>query len=232
MLTNNDIIYNITKNILSDCKDKSIDIRLFGSVALLFLCSKNNKNISNFGRMIADIDIIVMPKHVAMLENYFLKQGYEANRQIKMLHGNQRRSFYAENNISIDVFIGNITLCQDISILDRFSLSYPTIPPTDLFLTKIQKISLSEWDVFDINFILEHININDCQYIVELSSKTWNWWKTLNTNISFILEKDISDNNRNLLIVLLDMINSNNKTINWKIRNIIGEKTRWYNDVE
>ena len=230
MVTKNEIIYDLTKNILSDCKENSIDIRLFGSVALLFLDSSKIEFINNCRKEIADIDIIVRPKHTIALENYFIGRGYEANRKIKMLYGNKRRSFCLENNISIDVFIGNITLCQDISILDRFDLSYPTTTPSDLFLTKIQKVNLSESDVFDINFILEY-DI-DFQYIIGLSSKDWNWWKTLTTNIPFLLKKNINDNSKNLLTDLLSKINSNDKTIKWKLRNIIGERKQWHNDVE
>jgi len=237
MVTKNDIICDLTQNILSDCKDNSIDIRLFGSVALLFLDRAKNGLNNKFLREVADIDIIVKPNHIIALENYFLSREYEANRQVKMLYGNSRRSFRLENNISIDIFIGNITLCQDINILDRFNMDYPTIPPSDLFLTKIQKRYLSEKDVsekdvFDINFILEY-GI-DYQYIIKLSSENWNWWKTLTTNIPFFLEKNISENSKNLLINLLSEINSNDKSLNWKwkLRNFIGEKMQWYNDVE
>jgi len=230
MLTNNEVIYNLTKKILSDCKENSIDIRLFGSVALLFLEFEREKNINEFYREIADIDIIVRPNHIEAFESYFINQHYEVNRRIRMLYGNQRRSFRLENGISIDVFIGNITLCQDIFILDRFDLSYPTITPADLFLTKIQKMELSEKDVFDINFILDYINDSDYQYIIDMSSKNWNWWKTFTTNIPELLKKNISDNSRKCLNDLLTGIDSSDKTISWKIRNIIGGK--WYNDVE
>jgi len=230
MITKNEIIYGVTKEILSDCKEKSIDIRLFGSVALLFLDIEKNGLNNKYHRAVADIDIIVRPNHVAALENYFIGRGYEANRQIKMLYGNSRRSFYSENNISIDVFLGNIRLCQDIFILDRFDLTYPTLVPTDLFLTKIQKKDLSEKDVFDINFILEY-DI-DFPYIVGLTSKNWSWWKTLATQIPFLLEKNISENHKNTLNDLLSKINSADKTINWKFRNMIGERMQWYHDVE
>jgi len=230
MITNNEIIYNLTKKILADCKENSIDIRLFGSVALLFLDIEKNGANNKYSRVVADIDIIVKPNHILELEHYFMSKGYESNRQIKMLYGNSRRSFYTENNISIDVFIGNITLCQEISILDRFDLEYPTITPSDLFLSKIQKINLSEKDVFDIDFILGYIN--DFSYIIDLSSKNWNWWKTLTTNIPFLLKMDISENSKNLLTGLLSEINSIDKKINWKLRNIVGGRMRWYNDVE
>jgi hypothetical protein len=230
MITKNEIIYDLTKNILSDCKENHIDIRLFGSVALLFLDRSKIEFFNEYNRVIADIDIIVRPNHIAKLENYFKSRGYATNRQIKMLYGNQRRGFYLENNISIDVFIGNITLCQDIFILDRFNLSYPTITPSDLFLTKIQKKKLSEKDVFDINFILGY-DI-DFPYIIELSSKNWNWWKTLTINIPFLMKNKISENNKTLLTNLLFQIDSSNKTINWKLRSIIRERVQWYNDVE
>ena len=230
MKTKNEIIYDLTKNILADCKENSIDIRLFGSVALLFLDSSRIEFINQYRKGIADIDIIVKPSHIKELENYFMGKGYATNMQIKMLYGNSRRSFRLENNISIDVFIGNITLCQEIAILGRFDLEYPTLTPSDLFLTKIQKVNLSEWDVFDINFILDYKI--DFQYIVELSSKKWNWWKTLTTNIPFLLKENISENNKKLLTELLSEINLIDKKINWKLRSIVGERRQWYNDVE
>ena len=230
MVTKNEIIYDLTKNILADCKANSIDIRLFGSVALLFLDESKIEFITEYRKGIADIDIIVRPEHILKLETYFMNRGYATNSRIKMLYGNQRRSFHTENNISIDVFIGNITLCQDILILDRFDFKYPTITPADLFLTKIQKMNLSEWDVFDIDFILKYVD--DLQYIIDLSSKNWNWWKTLTTNIPFLLKENISEKNKSLLSELLDKIYSSDKTINWKLRNVIGDKGKWYNDVD
>ncbi|MCL2312218.1 MAG: hypothetical protein FWC41_07005 [Firmicutes bacterium] len=226
----NEIIYGVTKEILSDCKEKSIDVRLFGSVALLFLDNSKFELIGNCREEIADIDIIVKPNHIVALENYFISRSYEMNRKIKMLYGNTRRGFYTENNISIDVFIGNITLCQKISILDRFYFCYPTLTPTDLFLTKIQKINLSESDVFDIDFIFEY-GI-DFQYIIDLTSNKWNWWKTLITNITFLLKENISEKNKKLLTDLLYEINSVEKTFIWKVRNIIGERMQWHNNVE
>ena len=230
MYTQNKIIYNVTENLLSDCKENSIDIRLFGSVALLYLDKTKIDIISKYHGIIGDIDIIIKHEHLTKLEDYCIKQGYTTNRKIKMLYGNKRRSFYLDNNISIDVFIGDITLCQKIPILNRFNLSYPTITPVDLFLTKIQKLYLSDSDVYDITFILEHI-IN-FQYIIDLSSKNWNWWKVLTKNIDFILKKDINENNNKCLKELLYKLNLCDKTINWKIRNIIGERKQWYNDVE
>jgi len=230
MITHNEIIYNLTEKILSDCKENSIDIRLFGSVALLFLDRAKHGLNGKYRRAVADIDMIVKPNHIRELENYFLSRGYETDREIKMLFGNKRRCFYSGNNISIDVFIGNITLCQDIFVLDRFDLSYPTLTPSDLFLTKIQKINLSDKDVVDMDFILG-FDI-DFQYIIGLSSKNWNWWKTLTTNIPFLLKADIGEGSKNLLGGLLFKIESNRKTMSWKVRNVIGGRMGWYNDVE
>ena len=230
METNNDIIYNLTKGILSECKEKSIDIRLFGSVALLFLDSSIIESIGKYSKIIADIDIIVKPNQIKELECLFMNRGYLANRRVKMLYGNERRSFYLENNLSIDVFIGNITLCQNLSILDRFDETYPTITTSDLFLTKIQKINLSDSDVYSINYILK-FGI-DFEYIIKLSSESWNWWKTLNKNIPFLLENNISEDNKRLLVDLMNEISSTEKTRSWKLRNFIGEKRSWYNNVE
>jgi hypothetical protein len=226
----NKIVYNLTQRILADCNEKAIDIRLFGSVALLFLDSTKFDWISQNRKPIADIDVVVKPNHVLVIEEYFINQGYEINRQVRMLYGNQRRSFHSKDNISIDIFIGNIFLCQEINILDRFELSYPTISITDLFLTKIQKMKLSESDIFDIDFILNYSI--DTEYVAKLCTNNWNWWKTLNVNIPILLNEKISSSNKVVLNNLLNFTNSKKKNIHWQVRNFAGDKIQWYNIVE
>lgn len=229
-ITHNEIIYNLSQSILSECDNLNIDIRLFGSAALLFLDKSKFSWISKNRKPVEDIDIVVNDHQIEAIESYFLKQGFDNNRIIKMLHGNERRSFYSHDNISIDIFIGNIILCQKINLSKRFKLSYPTISTTDLFLTKIQKLKLSESDIFDINYILD-FNI-DKEYITSLCINDWCWWKTLETNIPVITKNAISDSNRKILIDLWESITLKNKSFKWEIRNFIGSKKQWYNDVE
>jgi len=78
MATKNEIIYDLTKNILAECKENSIDIRLFGSVALLFLDSSRIEFINQYRKGIADIDII---KKLELVENIDYKYSLSTKRE-------------------------------------------------------------------------------------------------------------------------------------------------------
>lgn len=226
----NEILYAHALEILDDCNKRSIEIRFLGSVALLFLDPSKITWLNENRRPIADIDLIVSKTNVDSLEYYFTERGYINDRNIKMLHGNKRRNFYSPENISIDVFIDNIYLCQEIKVSDRLHLNFPTITNSDLFLSKIQKQNLTDLDVFDIYYILNY-NI-DTDYIINLALNNWRWWKTLQTNLPIVINSNINITTKALLIDILHSIIKGRKSIKWKIRGFLGPGFQWYNVVE
>ena len=229
-LKKNEYIYNLSKKILNDCKALDIELRFFGSVALFYLDDTKISWLSENRKAIADIDIVVPTKCIDSFEKYLLNNNFKFNGNIKMLYGNIRRNYYSTENISIDVFIENIFLCQEVIVNNRLNLSYPTIPVADLFLSKIQKHNLSVTDVFDIDYILNYLV--DKEYIINLCANQWNWWKTLQTNIPFLINSNFKINNVDKLKDLWISINHTNKSFSWKLRSIVGQNLPWYNYVE
>lgn len=226
----NQTVYTLTEKILNDCRNLNIEIRLLGSVALLFLDISKRDWLYGQRKLFGDIDFVVLERDINKLEEYFIETGFENNRNVKMLHGNQRRNFSSPKNISVDCFIENIYLCQNITVSDRLYLSYPTISISDLFLSKIQKHTLTSIDVFDIGYIL-NFNI-EVEYIAELCSSNWNWWKTFQINIPVLINSNLNKKNKKKLRDIFDSINSKKKSIKWKTRNIFGSSIKWYNTVE
>lgn len=226
----NEILFQTAQSILDVCKKNKIELRLFGSIALLFLDTSKREWLYENRPLFGDIDFVVLEKDIEKLESILKELNFENNWNIKMLHGNQRRSFYSPQNISIDFFIDNIVLCQTVELKDRFDTFYPTLSPTDLFLAKIQRINLSSKDIFDIDYLLDFSIEND--YISQLSSNDWNWWQALNINLPILLKSKMKQNSKEKIIQLLSDIEKSEKTIKWKIRNLAGKTIKWYNDVQ
>jgi len=229
----NEIIFNVSQKILFDCQRKSIDVLLFGGASLLFLPGYEIDFITENRGDINDIDLVVNPKDVARLKYYLVVNGFKPDINFNFQHGNKRICYYREeDNLSIDVFIGDILLCQKIETIHRFRYDKLILAPMILFLTKIQKLKLSDKDIFDINLILKHIDLCDFRFVIELCSKNWRWYKTIITNIFYLLkEKRITD--KKYAIVLEDVADKilvSRKTICWNIRKFFGGQ--WYNDVE
>jgi hypothetical protein len=77
-------------------------------------------------------------------------------------------------------------------------------------------------------------------YISDLCSKDWGLWRTVTGNLhkleSFLprLVEDASDRERVLKRIenLIQVIESKEKTFAWRMRAKIGEKKKWYREVE
>ncbi|MFC0878813.1 nucleotidyl transferase AbiEii/AbiGii toxin family protein [Saccharicrinis sp. FJH2] len=226
----NEILFQTANTILKECKTNNIELRLFGSVALLFLDLSKKEWLFENRQQFGDIDFVVRSKDIDNLEKLLISLNYENNRNVKMLHGNQRRSFFTSQNISIDFFLDNIILCQPIEINNRFELSYPTLTPTDLFLSKIQRVELKPKDLFDLDYILT-FEI-DSDYLIQLCSNEWGWWQTFNTNLPVLLSYTENIKNKTKIESLIDEIRNEEKSLKWKWRNLFGTNMRWHNDVE
>lgn len=240
----NQILLDLTSDILKKCKKENIEIRVLGGIAVYLRCPKYHNFFHNFREPFSDIDLITRKEHIEKIETFFNSLGFEQNKNIKILFGYQRRIFYTCQNITIEVYLDNLEFSQTIKISERLLLDYPTLSVTDLFLSRIQRIDLQDKDVFDISVLLDSFNLSnkdnnqiDIDYISKLCSKNWRWWKTLKINIDKLLrqKKNIfkSPNNINTkLREIENAIDAKKKSLRWRLRNIIGEKIRWFNSVE
>jgi hypothetical protein len=232
MSDKNQIVLELAKNIITDCARKNVDVKLLGSTALLLISN-------DFKRDCKDIDFIIQPKEkdVKVFENTLALYGYEIDlNEINFTYGHKRRIYAQLGKPTVELFIGNPVLCQTLPIFKnrRFNLKDYTLSPTDLFLSKIQKVNLTITDIEDIEIILKS-NL-EYEYILKLCKTNWKWWKTLKENIPMIIALKGNHNEElfNLLWGLYVSINTIPKKANciWKLRNCIGDKIKWYNNVE
>nr|WP_236748910.1 hypothetical protein [Acidianus manzaensis] len=169
----------------------------------------------------------------------------EANKRFNALHGYNRLMFYDPVlESTIDIFLDEFMMCHKLVLKDRLKLYYPTIPPSDLFLTKMQIINLTENDKKDIAALLYDFEIGEkddqkvmnANYIADILSQDWGFYKTYTINHDRIIEFLKDNQNSNQIIPKLnkirEIVEKHPKSMKWKMRAKVGEKVKWYEEPE
>ncbi len=235
--------------ILQEAKRRGIVLRLVGGMAFEVHCPKYRYLFDDFGREFQDIDVVGCLKQVVEIQKLFLELGFEENKNVMRLFGTQRRIFECPGSrLHVDVILDRLRFCHEIDLRKRLEIDYPTVSLADLFLSKMQIVRINEKDLVDIIILLlehdlgetdrETINVN---YISRLSSHDWGLWKTVTSNLENtkrLVEKFLKDNPENIKNVkskinaVKNYLQESKKSLRWKLRAKIGERIKWYREVE
>lgn len=199
-------------------------------------------------RELTDIDFVSSSKDRKRVRAFFEQLGYDEDRDI-MIATEGDRYFYRNptNLLGVDIFFDRLNYCHPIELAGRLHLDSPTITLADLVLEKIQIVELNEKDVKDLIVLLLEHDVGggdpervDDAYIASLLSGDWGFYHTATTNlgkvVSFLdrypqLSSDEVATVAERLGRLRGRIESEPKTVKWKIRAKVGTKVRWYNEV-
>lgn len=234
------------KRIIKAAKDEGITLRLIGGLAVRFHCHGPH---SIHLRAYHDTDLIGFKKESKKLSPFFQKLDYSPNVRYNFLYGATRLQFInQEKSKNVDVFLDKFRMDHTLDFRERLHLDNLTIPITDLLLTKLQIVKLTAKDAKDIIAILEdhEIGYTDSQemlnvnYIMELCSSDWGLHKTITDNLSkmvkFIKKGTFSARDKKKLESKLETIQNaikiKKKKLRWRLRSLIGEKAKWYEEVE
>ncbi|MGH6749970.1 MAG: hypothetical protein ACRECI_11730, partial [Methyloceanibacter sp.] len=123
-----------------------------------------------------------------------------------------------------------------------------TLPLAELLLGKLQIVKINEKDLVDmIALLLEHRlgdadedSINAAR-IAQLCAEDWGLWRTTTLNLEK-LERfagsypKLDDEKKARLVASVDALrrrlDAEPKPLAWRLRARIGERVKWYNDVE
>ncbi|MCF8069801.1 MAG: hypothetical protein K9L30_14570 [Desulfobacterales bacterium] len=235
--------------IMKAADDQNIPLRLVGAISVILHCPKYAELYQNLSRVVTDIDFMSYGKYNSRLPLFFQKLGYEPEVRHMAYYGKNRHIYSHKNSgIIVDVFFDKLEMCHTIDFRGRLKLDYPTIPLSNILLTKLQIIEINEKDLKDLAILfLEHeIGKNskdkiDDKYIAEILSSDWGFYYTATNNLikvknklnSFKVLKDVD---HKIIIKRIDQlitsVETKQKKLSWKIRSIVGNKIKWYNDIE
>jgi hypothetical protein len=238
----------LANKVLDEAKKRDVTLRLLGAIAFRIHCPEHKSMQYSLGRALTDIDYASLSREAAKVQRLFLDLGCSENQMVMRLFGRERRIFYyPDSELHSDVFFDRLKFCHDIDLTRRLGIDYPTITVSDLLLEKLQIVEINEKDLIDSTMLMcehpvaetdkESINSN---YISQLCSKDWGLWRTLTGNLEKIetflpkLVQDDPDRERVARAIrdLRRAIDASPKSFAWRMRAKIGDKKKWYREVE
>ncbi|MQL54520.1 hypothetical protein [Acidianus ambivalens] len=236
------VLINRALEVVEKAKEKGIVLRLIGGAAVAVIAPKGSEL---FSRTYKDADYFGLSSQRKEITSLLEGLNMEPNKRFNALHGYNRLMFYDPVlNSTIDVFLDEFVMCHKLILKDRLKIYYPSIPPSDLLLTKMQIINLTENDKKDIAALLYDFEIGDKDedktldgnYIAKLLSEDWGFYKTFTINHDRMKEylkgNAYASNILPKLDKLREMIESHPKSLKWKMRAKIGERVKWYEEPE
>lgn len=235
--------------ILAAAKNEDVLLRLLGALAFHIHCPRFSYMQELLGRTFTDIDFMSYRQESSRINKLFVDLGYQYDVRVRALFGS-RLVFYDSSgtNRHCDVFLDKLEFCHDIDFQGRLDVDYPTVPLVELLLEKMQIVKLNEKDVIDTMMLLrehqvggsdnETINVDR---LAKLTSSDWGLWKTVTINLQKVknaaqTNQKLSDEDRHDIDskadALMRRIDEEPKSRGWKIRARVGEKKKWYRDVD
>ncbi|MGH6719710.1 MAG: hypothetical protein ACREER_10360 [Alphaproteobacteria bacterium] len=235
--------------ILAEAKARGITLRLLGAIAFHLRCPTYNHIQRATGRVFTDIDFMSYFKQMPAVERLFAELGYDEDRRIKSVPGLRRSIFlHGDRRWHSDVFYDVLDFSHEIDLRGRLELDYPTLSLVDLLLEKMQIARINEKDVIDTLMLLREHDIGEGDdhsirgdHLARRCKSDWGLWKTVTTNLDVVDRmadkydvlgptdrRIIRDRARSLRA----RIDREPATLKWKLRGRIGERVKWYREVD
>ena len=240
---------NELKRILKASDEAGVILRVIGSLAFQIHCPKFGYLQAAMGRAYTDIDFAAYSRQTKEIRALMAGLGYGENREVFIVSENSRAIFEKpEIGIHIDVFYEKLSFSHVISWANRLEADKPSIPLAEMLLEKMQIVKINEKDVIDtIMLLLEHplgdhdretINI---KLIAGLCSADWGLWRTITMNLAKVqqlaqgypqLEAEQKEKVAGQVRAALAAIEQEPKALAWRLRARVGDRVKWYKDVD
>jgi hypothetical protein len=224
-------------------------MRLLGALAFRTHCPQFGYIQDQLGRQFTDIDFASYPRYFKDIVRLLTGLGYQEDKTVSQLFSDVRLLFHDPvYGRHIDIFFNKLDFCHVVSFAGRLEADELTLPLAELLLEKMQIVKLNEKDLIDTIMLLrEHpLGDSDRETInAELISRTlgddWGFWRTVTGNLRLLDElvgeyERLSESDRQVvrqrIHELQDRIEKQPKTVRWKMRARVGERVKWYKDVE
>ena len=235
--------------IVDAAKNEGIILRLLGALAFNIHCPKFSYMQEMLGRSFTDIDFASYHQESSKINKLFVELGYQYDVRVRTLFGS-RLVFYDAGGTDrhCDVFLDKLEFCHDIDFEGRLDVDYPTIPLVELLLEKMQIVKLNEKDAIDTIMLLREHQIGgsdnetiNADRLANLTARDWGLWKTITTNLENVRKtaqsyQKLSEEDKKdvdvKITALRTRIDNEPKSRGWKMRARIGEKRKWYRDVD
>ncbi len=233
--------------------DRGLTVRLMGGLAFHALVPEWTARVQRARR---DIDLATRGKDSRAVAEWLGGEGYVGDKQYNALYGHKQLYFVdPEHDRPLDVLVERLEMCHRFEFGDLLGRSYPTIPPTELLLSKLQIVKINRKDVLDALALLANFELSaddrdgpsiSLKRITALSGNDWGWWRTITGNLTKLghfVEAELQPGEldfgrpprfgpREQLEALGAAIEAAPKSTRWRLRARVGDRVAWYEEPE
>lgn len=237
------------QRIVNAAAEKGVSMRILGALAFKFHCPKFGFVQEALGRKYTDIDFAAYSVEGTQITELMLSLGYKGDDEVNIFFGDSRLIFdNPQNGIHIDVFFEKLDFCHPVPWVGRLDKDSPTLPLAELLLEKMQIVQINEKDIIDtIMLLLEHDLGDDdnekinMRRVCSLCAADWGLWRTTTMNlqkVKTLVQKyeNLTDDHKNVVVQkvngIFDILDREPKSFKWKIRSVLGDRVKWYKEVD
>jgi hypothetical protein len=231
----------------ADAED--IALRLLGALAFAKRCPRYAYLQETLNRVYTDIDFAAYGRDVKRLRALLSREGFvEDGFTYVESEGSRMVLKHSGTGLHLDVFLDKLEFCHTIPWKGRLETHEATIPLAEMLMQKMQIVQINEKDIIDtIMLLLEHplgdedgdvVNIG---LVAGVCAKDWGWWRTLTMNLRKVEQMAASygalgEGEKRRVAEQVDAavsrIDAEPKSVGWKMRARIGDRKKWYRDVD
>jgi hypothetical protein len=243
-------------SIVTEAAQAGITLRVVGSAGIRLHCDQPGPLMDRLGRPAKDIDFIVPQQHRKGMRRLLESRGYVPDRDLLIAMEGTRYTFtHPGGGTDIDVFVERLAFCHTIEVRDRLDVHPVTIPLEELLLQKVQIIEMTTTDLIDVNVLLATHDVTgtsgeqgaeaesiDSGHIARLLSRDWGFHHTATRNLRRVrdesgapvsnLDEQSRGRARDRASRLLAAIDAEPKSLGWRMRDRVGERKQWWQDVD
>jgi len=237
------------KKIIAQAEQKGAPLRLIGALAFHLHCSEYRHIHEKWGRVFTDTDFVAKGEHQKQIIEAYAELGYRDDEMITTLYGAHRLVFdNPETGMHSDIFFDKLDFCHVLQLRDRLDVDDLTIPLAELFLEKMQIYQINEKDIVDtMMLIAEHPigetdeEVINAPVIAKVLASEWGFWRTVTGNMDKLLALNtttdlFNDSEKQRIKERIEeirkYIDNEPKPLAWKMRSKVGDKVKWYKEVD
>jgi hypothetical protein len=234
------------EGLVAAAQRRGVTVRLMGGVGIRLLLGERCHRALE--RPYRDLDVIVRRRDARELEAVLADRGWDPAVEFNALNGARRLLFHdPASDAQVDVFVEAFEMCHRLPLADSLDRPGPSLPATDLLMSKLQIVSLNAKDRGDCYALLLGCPVAEGDAaalepgrLAALTGEDWGLHHTLELNLGRLHEglgaAPLADAERatvrDALAALERAMEDAPKSRGWRLRARIGERKRWYDEPE
>jgi hypothetical protein len=230
------------RGLVEQASDRGLAVRLMGGIGIRLVVG--DRFPERFARTYGDIDIMVSRRDARAVEELLPARGWDPATAFNALNGARRLLFHdPAGSAQIDVFVESFEMCHSLPLANSLRRPGPTLPATDLLMSKLQIVALNAKDRSDLYALLMGCDLRDGDHqaieperVAALTRCDWGLHHTFELNLGRLREGlaagEAPAEVGGAVDALAAAIEQAPKSRAWKLRARIGERKRWYEDPE